>query len=252
MKRLATLCTHGTLVAASMGLVVSSCGEPRPSISEALKTSDDKQLEAIGYKAKPRKRPDGLPPPTDAEFKAWDRKDPQGEKHLYKWDKRNAGKMMGYWEELECFKEKMKEEGEKSLVAEPGGPEFEKWEQFKQAFIPHINGWQQRLFAQEPRILEKSKFVGNILEAHELVMHGYPKAFNGHDMTELEKNDAHWIIVQTKMKKYVKQLGVGEVFPETDPNNAREVEAHAKVCVKALEPPERGKEKKRRGKKSPI
>jgi hypothetical protein len=166
--------TRGVLLTVGLAFLLPACGDPKPSITEAMKSGEDKQLEAIGYKPNPKPRPDGLPPPTSAEFKAWDRKDPAGEKHLYKWDKKNAEKMMGYWEELECFKEKMKEQGELSLKAEPGSPEFEKWEQFKQAFIPHVNGWQQRLFAQEPRVMEKSKFVGNILEAHELVMHGYP------------------------------------------------------------------------------
>jgi hypothetical protein len=106
--------------------------------------------------------------------------------------------------------------------------------------------------ASEPRIMEKSKFVGNILEAHELVMNGYPKSYNAHDETELERNDAHWLIVQLKFKKYVKQLGVPEVFPTVDPENEKEVEAHAKLCEAALAPPERGKELKRKGKKTSI
>src|SRR5690606_99467 len=115
----------------------------------------------------PKKRPpDGLPPPTDAELKAWDRKDPEGEKHLYKFDKANLKKMLNYWNELECFREKMKEEGEKAFGVEPGSPDEEKWYQFKQLFIPMVNTWQQRLFANEPRILEKSKLIGHFLEAH--------------------------------------------------------------------------------------
>ena len=240
----------GRLAGFGLALLVGCGGESKPSITEALQAKEDEQLEAIGYKASPKPRPDGLPPPTDAEFAAWNRKDPEGEKHLYKWDKANVDKMMGYWENLVCFQEKMKEEGDKALGFEPGSPQQEQWDQFKQAFIPHLDGWQKRLFAAEPRILEKSKYIGHILEAHELIMHGYPKAYNMGDKTELERNDAHWIIVHNKVKKYTNNLG-GE-FPELDPENKRAQEAHAKACEEALKPPERGKEKRGRGKKSPI
>jgi hypothetical protein len=54
------------------------------------------------------------------------------------------------------------------------------------------------------------------------------------------------------VKKYVKQLGIPDVFPEVDPEDEKAVEKHAQVCEEALKPPERGKEKKRKGKKSPI
>ena len=234
----------------SMGLVAFGCDDSGPSIEEALAAQQEEQLPE-GYKPKPKERPKGLEGPTEAEFKAWNRKDPEGEKHLYKWDKAHLSDMLGYWEELECFREKVREEGEKAFGAEPGSPTDEQWYQFKRGFVHHADGWQKRLFAEQPRILEKSKFIGNFLEAHELVMHGYPKAFNSADKTELEKADAHWIIIEAKIKKYVKNLG-GE-YPERDPEDAKAMERHAAVCEEAMTPPDRsGKAKKRKGRKGSI
>lgn len=235
------------LVLVAMGLSVG-CDDSQPSISDALATKAEDQFD---YKPNPKPRPEGLAGPTEAEFKAWNRKDPEGEKHLYKWDKAHIKEMMNYWEQLECFREKVKEEGEKAFGAEPGSPTEEQWYQFKRMFVTHIDGWQKRLFAEQPRILEKSKFIGHFLEAHELVMNGYPKAYNEADKTELEKADAHWIVVQAKVKKYTKNLG--EEFPERDPDNPKDVEAHAKVCELAMTPPDRsGKVKKRKRKKGAI
>jgi len=232
-----------------------ACGEAGPSAAEAMKMdAQEKFAESEEFKASPRPRPDGLPDPTDAEFKAWNRKDPVGEKFLYKWDKANLQKMVNYFEEIECFREIVKAEGEKAFGAEPGSPEEEAWYQFKLMFVNHVNGWQQRLFANEPRILEKSKYIGHFLEAHELVMYGYPKAYNDSDKTELEKADAHWIIVMNKIKQYSKKLG-GE-WPERNyDENEKARERHAKICEKAMTPPDRsGKEKKvkRKKRKSPI
>ncbi|MCB9566342.1 MAG: hypothetical protein H6710_03855 [Myxococcales bacterium] len=215
----------------------SGCGEHK-SLEDSLKTNAEDEFEKSGaYKPNPKKRPpDGLPPPTDAELKAWDRKDPEGEKHLYKFDKQNLKKMLNYWNELECYRENMKQEGEKAFGIEPGSPEDEQWYQFKQVFIPKINAWQQRLFANEPRILEKSKLIGHFLEAHELIMHGYPKAYNDSDRTEIEKSDAHWIIIENKITKYLKNIG-GELPPKPNLEDPKQKEAHDKFCEKALNPP---------------
>jgi hypothetical protein len=223
--------------------------DDKPSLQEALSTRPEDQFVAKNPKPRPD---DKYGKPTGAEFKAWDRKDPEGEKHLYKWDKANLDKMMGYWEDLTCFKEKMKEEGQKAFGAEPGSPQAEEWYQFKQSFvIPILDSWQKRMFASEPRILEKTKFIGNFLEAHELVSHEYPAAYNDSDSTALEKADAHWMIVEAKIKKYVGNLG-GK-FPEVDPANPKSVEKHAKRCVEVLKPPDTsGKAKKRTKKKGPI
>ena len=238
-------------VLGATALLVSFGCDGGPSAAEALQTNADEKFEKEQYKPSPKKeRPsDGLPPPTDAELKAWDRKDPEGEKHLYKWDKKNLTKMKGYWDELRCFREEVMKNGEKALGAEPMSPESEKWHQFKQGFIPFVNGWQQRLFANEPRIQEKSKFIGNILEAHELVMHEYPQAYNNGDEIELKKAEAHWIIVDDKVKAYAEQLGgKWEYLDTTDPKQA---EKWDKFCIAAKKPPKQG-EKKGKRKKSPI
>lgn len=232
----------------AFSLAVVAC-DSGPSIAESLEGKEAK--EDANYKPNPKPRPKGLAGPTEAEFAAWNRKDPEGEKHLYKWDKAHLDDMLRYWEHLECFREKVKEAGDGAFGAEPGSPTEEQWFQFKRGFVTHIDGWQKRLFAEQPRVLEKSKFVGNFLEAHELVMHGYLKSYNNADKTDLKANDARWAIVEAKVKKYTKDLG-GK-WPERDPNNAKQAAAHEAVCQDALKPPDRsGKEKKRRKKKSPI
>ena len=230
---------------AALVLTLTACDSGGPSLEDSMKQIDEqKAADAKPVKAKPR--PKGMDGPTDAEFKAWDRKDPEGETHLYKWDKAHLDDMLGYWHELECFQEKVKEEGQKAFGAEPGSEKAEQWFQFKRAFVAHLNGWQKRLFAEQPRVMEKSKFVGNFLEAHELVMNGYLRAYNDGDETELKRQDAHWKIVEAKNKKYVKSLGSD--WPERDMEKPKVAEAHANFCKEALTPPDRsGKAKKRRG-----
>ncbi|MCH9679790.1 MAG: hypothetical protein K0V04_00020 [Deltaproteobacteria bacterium] len=239
------------LVPAAVGLLFAmtlGCDSSGPSIKDALAAKPEDDIKTNPPKPRPK---DKYGKPSSAEFKAWDRKDPEGEKHLYKWDKANMGRLMGYWEQVTCFRDKMKEEGQKAFGAEPGSPQGEEWFQFKRGFIQHIDGWQKRLFAAEPRINEKSKYIGHFLEAHELVMREYPAAFNESDQTALDEADAHWMIVEAKVKKYTKTIG-GE-FPVLDTDNAKQVEAHAKRCAEAMKPPDRsGKSKRRRKSKSPI
>jgi len=234
-----------------LGFAALLCACGGPTLSDSLQAQQEEKLPE-NYKPNPKPRPKGLDGPTEAEFKAWNRKDPEGEKHLYKWDKAHLGDMLGYWEQIQCFREKVKEEGQKAFGAEPGSPPEEQWFQFKRMFITLVDGWQQRLFAEQPRIQEKSKFIGNFLEAHELVMYGYPKAFNESDKTELEKADLHWLAVEAKVKKYVKQLG--EEWPTAlAPESAKELEKHAKTCEEAMKPPDRsGKKKNRKRKKGAI
>ncbi len=230
-------CLCGGLLAVS--LMLSGCTGSGDSRSLAEKMAADGEAEALakaGYKANPKPRPTGLPPPTDAEFKAWDRKDPEGEKHLYKYDKANLKKLLNYWAELECFREKMKQEGEKAAGAEPGSPTDEQWYQFKQLFIPMVNTWQQRLFANEPRILEKSKLIGHFLEAHELAMNGYPSAYNNNDKVAIATADAHWTIVENKIIKYLKNI-TSEELPKDDLSDPKVKEKHDKFCQAALNPP---------------
>ncbi len=226
-------------------VLISGCTPADPSVAEKLEEAAKKDAEEATRAVKKRERPsDKLPPPTADEFRAWDRVDPEGEKHLYKWDKKNLKKMQTYWDELRCFEQRMTKEGDAALGAEPMTPVWEKWHQFKGGFIPFINGWQQRLFANEPRILEKSKFIGNIIEAHELVMNGLPKAYNQGDDLELRKARARWTIVNDKVKAYVEQLG--GTWHEVDPENAKAQKKWDKFCEKALKPPKEPKGPKKR------
>jgi hypothetical protein len=223
----------------ALALLLVGCTGSGDSKTLAEKMAADPEAELLakaGYVPNPKKRPEGLPPPTDEEFKAWDRKDPEGEKHLYKFDKANLAKMFNYWKELGCFREKMKEEGEKVLGAEPGTPVEEQWHQFKQLFIPMVNTWQQRLLATEPRILEKSKLIGHFLEAHELAMNGYPDAYNNNDKVAIATADAHWTIVENKIIKYLKNIS-DEELPKDDLTDPKVKEKHDKFCQAALNPP---------------
>jgi hypothetical protein len=245
----------GSALALALALAPVACtgGESKPSLAEAMKKADEKPPATPKSDKEKKPLPSAdLPPPSEAEIKAWDRKDPEGERHLYKWDKRNLAKMFNYFKELRCFKEKMREEGQKAFGAEPQSPEDEKWYQFKRVFIPFMDLWQQRLFANEPRILEKSKFIGHFLEAHELVMNGYPSAFNHSDEIEVQKQDAHWLLVEDKVKRYVDQLGGSKKHKLPDPESEKDMKKWAKFCEKALNPKPSKGEKKIRGKKTPI
>ncbi len=227
----------GTAVALSLLSGGCDSGESKSLAEKMAEDPEKKLLEDAGYVKKEIKRPPaGLPPPTDAEVKAWDRKDPEGEKHLYKFDKANLKKMLGYWGELECFRDKMKEEGVKGMGAEPGSPTEEQWFQFKQQFIPMVNTWQQRLFANEPRILEKSKLISHFLEAHEAVMHNYPDAYNNNDANAVAIVDTNWTITENKITKYLKNI-TDEPLPKPDLTDPKQKEAHDKFCEKALNPP---------------
>lgn len=242
--QLVTTCTFVLALAAGC----DQGGGSKGGVADALKS--EAPVTPPDYKANPKPRPDDLAPPTDAEFAAWNRKDPEGEKFLYKWDKANGQRMLEYWEQLQCFREQVKEAGEKAFGAEPGSPAEEQWFQFKRAYVVHVDGWQKRLFAEEPRVLEKSKFISNILEAHEHVMNNYPKAYNDGDKTEIEKVDAQWTIVEQKVKKYAKNIGLAWV--ERDMSNPKDIEAHKKMCEKAIAEPDRTGKAKRGKKKGPI
>ncbi|MBK8266122.1 MAG: hypothetical protein IPK80_32925 [Nannocystis sp.] len=222
-----------------------ACGGESKSIGDALKADPKAEFEkSDAYKPSPKKRPpDGLPPPTDAEMKAWDRKDPEGEKHLYKFDKANMKKMVNYWNELDCFRQKMIEEGEKAFGVQPGSAEEEQWYQFKSVFIPFLQIWQQKLLANEPRIMEKSKMMGNFFEAHELVMNGYPKAYNEGDRTMIQTQDAYWAVVESKLIKYAKNIGA-EWPAKPDLSDPKQKAAQDKFCEKAMNPPKQTAKKK--------
>lgn len=70
-----------------------------PTVAEALAQGSDR-----GMDPELRERPDELSPPTDAEFRAWSRKDPAAEKRLHEWDRGNLDRMLGYFGELQCFR----------------------------------------------------------------------------------------------------------------------------------------------------
>jgi hypothetical protein len=241
------------LLAVSTGLF--ACGQQQAadepnSYAKALGSSLDQQVEATIEK-KPYVAPTiGLPPATAEELAAWDRKDPGGEKHLYKWDKRNAARMKEYWIDIQCFRERMLEEGKKATGADPQGTEAEQWDQFKRAFIPLIDRWQQRLFSLEPRILEKSKFISNFLEAHELVMLRYPRAFNDNDEKALMKAEAFWTIVSAKVNRYAEQLGSDWSTPDLTSASAKA--KWDKRCAQAFKEPKKKMERvARRTRKNP-
>lgn len=214
---------------------------------EALKKiEEEKQARQAQAAAKPKKPLPSLkpPPPTAEELAAWDRKDPAGEMHLYKWDKKNLKRMRGYWGDLVCFRQEMVKRGE-AFAAAGEGQGIEPWEQFKGGFIPFIDRWQQRLFALEPRILEKSKFISNFLEAHEIVMNRYPKAYNMGDKTEIQKATAFWTIVASKITRYANKLGGKWENPDfSDPKVERK---WAKRCKAAMKEPSKKSRRRRKG-----
>lgn len=235
-----TIGLAGTL---ALALFACTSGENKDIVS-AMKKADEE--EVVTKKAdddgEEREIPSSeLPGPTAEELAAWDRKDPEGEKHLYKWDKGNAKKMQTYWKELRCLRDKMKEEGEKAFGAEPGGTEQQQWEQFKLAFIdPVVDSWQQRLFAAEGQdILTKSKYISNIIEAHELVMNGYPKAYNDGDEIEVKRQDALWTVVENKVVDYSDKIGAPFKFPDLE--DPKQLKKWDKFCHEVIFP----KKKKR-------
>lgn len=210
-----------TGLAGTLALALLACTPTEGGgIVEAMKKADeDPPVEKKAEDGEKREIPTAeLPEPTAEELAAWDRKDPEGEKHLYKWDKANAKKMQNYWKELRCLRDKMKDEGQKAFGAEPGGPEQQQWEQFKLAFIdPVVDAWQQKLFAAEGQdILTKSKYISNIIEAHELVMNGYPVAYNDGDEIEIKRQDALWTVVENKVVDYSNKIGAPFKMPDLE------------------------------------
>ena len=158
-----------------------------------------------------------LLPPTEAEFRAWDRKDPEGEKHLYKWDKDNLETMLGYVRHLECRRLAVIEAGE---AFEAGTSSESDWFDFKRDEVRSLDAWQKQVFADHPRIAEKSKLIGQLLELHELVLYELPKAFNAKDATARAKADAHWMVVIAKVEKYATRLG--ETFEEATADDCKD------------------------------
>jgi hypothetical protein len=237
--------TIGFVATLSLALFACDGGE---SAVDALKRADEEpkvDSKKIDEGEKREIPTAEMPEPTAEELAAWDRKDPEGEKHLYKWDKAHAKTMQIYWKELRCLRQKVKEQGQLAFGTEPGGPEQEKWEQFKQAFNAMVvDPWQQRLFAAEGTdILSKSKVIGNILEAHELVMKHYPTAYNDGDEKQIKIQDARWTVVENKVVDYYDKIGAPMTLPDLeDPKQAK---AWEKFCAPVVLPAKKKKVKAR-------
>jgi hypothetical protein len=213
---------------------------------DAMKKADE-DVVVEGKKEGEKKE---LPPdprhmgdPSDEQLAAWNRKDPEGEKHLYKWDKAHAKDMQNYWKELRCLRDKVKLEGAKAFGTEPGGLEQETWEQFKLAMNASVlDPWQARFFAAEGTdVLSKSKVAGDILEAHELVSLHFPSAYNDGDEMAIKVQDARWTVVENKVVDYYSKVGAPMTFPDlTDP---KELAKWEKFCAPVLLPPKVKKKK---------
>lgn len=230
---------------ATLSLASFACDSGGESAVDALKRADEKPtVDTKKAEGEKREIPTAeMPEPSAEELAAWDRKDPEGEKHLYKWDKAHAKTMQNYWKELRCLRQKVKDEGQLAFGTEPGGPEQEKWEQFKLAFNTMVvDPWQQRLFAAEGTdVLGKSKVIGNILEAHELVMKHYPTAYNDGDEKQIKIQDARWTVVENKVVDYYDKIGAPMKLPNLD--DPKEAKAWEKFCAPVLLPPKKKKKK---------
>lgn len=230
-------------LAATLSLAMLACtGGDQPSAVDALKKAgEEPKVETKKDGEKTEIPSDELAGPTAEELAAWDRKDPEGEKHLYKWDKANAKKMQTYWKELRCLRDRVKEEGQKAFGTEPGGPEQEKWEQFKVAFNAMVvDPWQQRMFAAEGQdVLTKSKVMGHMLEAHELIMRQYPTAYNDGDEVQIKIQDARWTVVENKVVDYYDKIGAPLTFPDLE--DPKEAKKWAKFCEPVVLPPKKKK-----------
>lgn len=217
---------HTTACVALLTLLASACTKTstEPAPAEPASAEDQATAEPILVEAEPEGGPTPpeeapsteLPPPTEEELAAWDRKDPDGEKHLYKWDKANEAKMHAYWLDLRCMRAAMKEAGEDAFGAPSGSKAQKQWDTFKQTFIvPVVNAWLQDLFKVEGSdILTKSKYMVYFLEAHELIMNGYPRAYNESEEVEIQRQDALWIVVENEVVDYSNKIGAPLQLPD--------------------------------------
>ena len=158
-----------------------------------------------------------LPSPTEAELRAWDRKDPEGEKHLYKWDKANFAALDSYWRELQCLHFAVRSSGDASLTG--GDPKW--WEGFRLNLSTKGEGWLEPLVQQG--LLGKSKFFSQLIEGYELAVYQYPEAYEGREAMPLMRLDAHWLIVENKIEDYAERLE--ESATRLDPANTADLEA---------------------------
>lgn len=239
-----------TIIGAAVGLaLLTACDKHElesvaPEQSATVAPTVEAEPTPTPDSAEPEAAPDSevamLPEPTAEELAAWDRKDPQTDKKLQEWDKNNAKTMHGYWLELRCLRDEMKKEGELAFGTEPSGPAQQRWDKFKRAFIgPVANEWQMQLFMTEGQdILMKSKYISMIIEAHEIVMHGYPVAYNDGDRVEVQRQDAYWTILESKVDDYSDKIGAPIQLPDLDdPGQKKKWERFCKDVVTPLSNP---------------
>lgn len=143
------------------------------------------------------------PEPTDEEF-AWARRAPEQEAQLDAWDRANLQRLLRSFDELRCFHQAVRLEGERFMADAGREPE---WFQHKQRTILALDEWLMRLSTENPRIFERSGLAGHILEAFELVAFTYLTAYTARDRTELDGSDAHWRTVETKVRDRATKLG---------------------------------------------
>ena len=205
---------------ALLTLVSLACAKPstEPASAEPEPGSDSPTAEPVIVEAEPEDDPSSteLPLPSEEELAAWDRKDPAAEQHLYDWDKANEAKMHAYWQDLRCMRAAVKEAGDDAFRASPGSKAQKDWDKFKQTFIVSVcDAWLQDLFKVEGHeILAKSKYVVYFLEAHELLMNGYPRAYDGTEEVELQRAEALWTIVSNKVDDYSNKIGAPLQLPD--------------------------------------
>jgi hypothetical protein len=164
-------------------------------------TAEEAEVEPVPAEPVP---PANLGPPTEAEFRAWDRRDPETEAKLDAWDRDNLDRMLRMFDELRCFHQTVLLEGERFMADPRGEP---RWHELKHGTILALDEWQKRVFAENPRILEKSRLLGHFLEAHELAAFTYPRAYDARDRTEIDQCDAHWAKVESKIRQRAEKLG---------------------------------------------
>lgn len=193
----------------------STAEEPAPSEPEVdtQPEAEDSAGSTIdeALAAKP-----GLPPPTEAEFRAWDRVDPGVDERLRKWDTAHLPKLLDYADDLQCFRHRIVKAGRAHL---DGKSTDEEWTNAKREHVFELDGWQKQLFMDDPRIIENSKLISRFLEAHEILSHGYPIAYNDGGGKELQRTEAHWVVVRTKIAEYVSTLG--GTWKELDPEGCK-------------------------------
>lgn len=187
----------------------NAAASEEPERPNAAASEETERPNAAAAEEPERPRADGRHPsgPTEAEFRAWDRKDPTKENDLYKWDAANFGRMEAHFHDLECFRVFMIAAGESGRGAAPGTKAAKTWAEAKRELVGKLDVWEKQLFAEDPRILERSKFVQRFLEAHEVVARELPKAYDDDDQRAIDKAEAHWMVAVAMTDKHARNLG---------------------------------------------